>query len=319
MPGGEVLVARIVVFVAGFVPQFHAAFFATVAQPIDRRTGFVAEKLHQFLTEVAARVLRRHRDVFELVDLRAPLLLIAGIDGAQIFADARTHGIAVDADHLAACFRRSRYGKHAARAAPDDHNVGGHGGLDVLFRNFRGFTEPIAVFLRFGGLRRHLLHRDFALGLRDALGGRLYDGVRGDGSPRHHINLCRLFGENELLQHGGCRLADPRGFFTGINHHIRDLVLTERHRHDDVAADAGGLRRIRAGTVQVSSKRRTRRGCSSHRRTARKPGAQETAAGNRVFHIFLSSYAKPSFSTAVLCFSKTKRVYKEQHPKSCLK
>lgn len=95
---------------------------------------------------------------------------------ARSVADARAGDEAVDADHLGAFFGGGSHGEHAARAAADDENIGVDGLGDVLFGDFRRLAEPVAVV--FGGfLLRDHFDGDFPLGLRNAFGGGLTNGL----------------------------------------------------------------------------------------------------------------------------------------------
>ena len=177
--------------VARFVPQFHAAFGKTVAVPVDGRARFVAPHLDEVLLQVACGIGRDGADEFKFVDLGAPLLLIAGFAGAEVVADARAGREAVDTDHFGAFFGGRGDRKHAARAAADHENVRADRAGDVFFSDFGRLAEPVAVVF-FGGLVGNHFHLNFAAGLRNALGGGLMHGLRGDARARNGVDVGSL-------------------------------------------------------------------------------------------------------------------------------
>ena len=125
------------------MPQLDAALGQTVAVPVDGLARLVVPQGHERLVDVAGGVQRGHRDVVELVDLGAPLLLIAGVHGAQVVADAHARGEAVDADDVGALLGRRRNGEHAARAAADHQDVGVVGRDNLVVGNLGLDTEPV--------------------------------------------------------------------------------------------------------------------------------------------------------------------------------
>ena len=285
MADREVLVAGIVPFVARFVYELDAALGEAVAEPVDDGARFVAPELDEVLTHVTSRVLRRHGDEFELVDLRAPFLLVAAVDRAEVFAHARADGEAVDADHLAARFGSRRHGEHAARAATDDEDVRAVGRRDFAFGEFGFLAEPVAVV----GLVRLLVddfNRDFAAGLGDTLRRGLVHGARGDRGTRNGVDLGALRRHEGLLEGLGRRLTDRGRFVRNVEHDVGDAVGVERHRHDDVAADTLGGGGVDAGLVDA---RRSRPGADGREGRAAGDGvAQERATRESFGH---DSYA----------------------------
>ena len=175
MTGREVLIADERALVTGFIHEVDPVFLQAVAEPVDRFAGVIRPEFDQFLLHVAARVAGRHRDVVKLADLRARLLLIAGVDRAEVAADPGAGGEAVDTDHLAAVFSGRGHREHAARAAADDENIRGHGLRDIFFRDLRSLAEPVAGILFLRGFLRHDFNGDLTLRLGDALRGGLPD------------------------------------------------------------------------------------------------------------------------------------------------
>ena len=277
---GEVLVAGFVVLVAGLMPELDVALGEAVADPVDGFAGLVAPELDEVLLDVAARVLRGHRDELELVDLGAPGLLVAGVDGAEVLADARADGESVDADHLAARFGSGGDGEEAARAAADDENVGLVRGDDVLFGDFGLLAEPVAVVF-VGLLVGDDFNGNFALGLRNALGGGLGDGLRRDRGAGDAVDFGGLSGHQVLLERVGGGLTDPRGFVGDVEHDVDDAVGVKGHRDRDFA-DAGGLGGIRAWPVDAGGSRTS--GRSGERGAARNARAEECTTGERLVH-----------------------------------
>ena len=207
VPGRVVDIAGVDFGVTDFVLQLNPHF----GEPVGF-TGLIGPELDELLLHVAAGVAGRHGDEVELIDFRPFLLLIAGIDRRDVASDTGAGGVTVDTDHLAAVLRRRAHREHAARAAANDENVGGHGLRNIFLRDLRGFAEPVArVFLFCRFLRDHF-NGDLALRLGDTLGGRLLNGVRGDRRARHRIHFCRLAREQRLLQFHRGLLPDPGGF-----------------------------------------------------------------------------------------------------------
>ena len=274
--GGVVLVAGPVTLVAGFVHEDHALFLQTVAEPVDRFAGLISPELHEFLLQVAGGVGGRHGDVLKLIDLRAIRLLVAGVDRAEVSADAGANSEPVNTDHLAAVFGSRRDREHAAGPAANDENIGGLRIHDLGLRNLRGLAKPVAV-LRFFGVRRDHFNRNLALRLRDALRGGFADSAGRDRSAGHGVDLRGLTGEQRLLQFNGGLLTNPGGFGRRVNHDIRDLIRVKGHLHDDVAADTGSLRHIGSRLIDAGGGRVGERG-SRDRGTAHNRRAQELTA-----------------------------------------
>lgn len=206
------MVARFVDLVSGLMPEFHTALGQTVAVPVNDGTGVVAEEFDEVLVDVTCGVLRRHRHVIPFVNLCAPFLLIARVDGTEVITDAGPGDKAVNADYLGAFFSSGAHGKHAARAAAHDNDVGRVGGLDLVFGDFGFFAEPVAVvFFRF---RLNDFNRDFAFGLGNTLGGGFTYRGRGDACARDGIKLRALAREKELFD-GACGRLTDRGRFIG--------------------------------------------------------------------------------------------------------
>ena len=117
--------------------------------------------------------------------------------------------------------------------------------------DLRSLAEPVAGILFLRGFLRHDFNGDLTLRLGDALRGGLTDSARGDRSAGDGIHLSGLTGKQRLLQFHGGLLPNPGGFMRRVNHDIRDLIRVKRHRNDDIAADTGGLRGIRAGLIDT--------------------------------------------------------------------
>ena len=224
-----------------FMPEFNASFGETVAVPIHHFAGTFGKGLEEALIHVSARSLRGKRNEVELVDFRAPLLLIAGIECGKAFPNTRADREAVDADHLCAAFRSGRHGEHAARAAADDKDFGLNRFDDGFFIDFGRLSEPIAVFVFGGGLFGDHFHRDLAHSLINALLRRTRNCVRRDRRPGNGIELCALRRDQNLLELFCGSLTDRRRFARCVNDDIRDAIGIKSHRDADVTADAGGL------------------------------------------------------------------------------
>ena len=104
----------------------------------------LAEDLDEVLIDVAGRVLGHHRHEIKLIDLRAPGLLIAGVETAHVAAHAGARRETIDADHLGAFFGSRADRKETARAAADNEHIGGIGRGDALISNLRRLAEPSA-------------------------------------------------------------------------------------------------------------------------------------------------------------------------------
>ena len=224
--------------VARFVPEFHAAFGQTIAVPVNRGAGIVTPHLNQILLQVACGIRRYGANELPLVDHGAIFLLIAGVHGRQVVANAGAGRESVDADHLGPLFCRSGNGKHTAGTATDHENFRLDRIDNVFFRNFGRLAEPVSVIgiLALGDD----FNENFALGLCNALGGGLVDGLRGDARSGNGVNVSRLSLQNELFQLLGCSLTDVGRFVRDVKNNIRNLVCVKRHRHDDVT-DAGSF------------------------------------------------------------------------------
>ena len=269
----EVLVARLIHLVARLVPELDASLLQAIAVPVDRFARLFAEELHEVLAQMPGGVLGRHRHEVELVDLRAPGLLVPRIQGAEVVPDAGARREAVDADHLCARFRGRRHGEHAARAAADHQNVGFARFRDALFVDLRGFPKPVAVVLCVR-LFNHL-NRDLALRLRDALRRRLRNRLRRDGCARDGVDAGALRSDQHALQFLCRRLADGRRLVRNVEHDVRNAVLVEGHRDDDVA-DARSFCRVRARTVDAGGR------CSEGRASGRDRGASDEAFAKEI-------------------------------------
>ena len=238
-----------VVLVARFVPELDAALGETVAVPVNDGARLLAEDLDEVLIDVTGRVLGHHRHEIKLIDLRAPGLLIAGVETAHVAAHAGARRETIDADHLGAFFGSRADRKETARAAADNEHIGGIGRGDALFSNLRRLAEPIARIRISIGAAHDDFNGDFTLGLCNALAGGLHDGIRRDGSARNDINLSRLGRHERSLESFGSRLTDGRGLVGNIENDIRDAVFVKGHRNNNVA-DAGSLSRIRARDIK---------------------------------------------------------------------
>lgn len=171
-------------------------------------------------------------------------------------------------------------GEEAARAAADDENVGLVRGDDVLFGDFGLLAEPVAVVF-VGLLVGDDFNGNFALGLRNALGGGLGDGLRRDRGAGDAVDFGGLSGHQVLLERVGGGLTDPRGFVGDVEHDVDDAVGVKGHRDRDFA-DAGGLGGIRAWPVDAGGSRTS--GRSGERGAARNARAEECTTGERLVH-----------------------------------
>ena len=170
--------------------------------------------------------------------------------------------------------------EEAARAAADDENVGLVRGDDVLFGDFGLLAEPVAVVF-VGLLVGDDFNGNFALGLRNALGGGLGDGLRRDRGAGDAVDFGGLSGHQVLLERVGGGLTDPRGFVGDVEHDVDDAVGVKGHRDRDFA-DAGGLGGIRAWPVDAGGSRTS--GRSGERGAARNARAEECTTGERLVH-----------------------------------
>ena len=152
-------------------------------------------------------------------------------------------------------------------------------GDDVLLGDFRLLTEPVAVVLSL--LVGDDLDGNFALGLRNALGGGLGDGLRRDRGAGDAVDFGGLSGHQVLLERVGGGLTDPRGFVGDVEHDVDDAVGVKGHRDRDFA-DAGGLGGIRARLVDAGGSRTS--GRSGERGAARNARAKECTTGERLVH-----------------------------------
>lgn len=208
--------------VTGLVPQFHAALGKTVAVPIDRGAGIVAPNLNQILLQVACGIRRYGANELPLVDHGAVFLLIAGVHGRQIVANASAGRESVDADHLGPLFCRSGNGKHTAGTAADHENFRLDRIDNVFFRYFGRLAEPVAVIGRFG--LGDDFNGNFTFGLCDALGGRLVNGLRSDARSGNGVNVSRLSLQKRLPELLCSGLADVGRLVRDVENNIRDLV-----------------------------------------------------------------------------------------------
>ena len=253
-------IAGMVILVARFVPEFDATFFQTVPQPINGFSRLFAPELHQILLDMATSVLRSHRDEVKLVNLRAPLLLVARINSTQVFTNASAHREAINTNHLATSFSSGGYGEHTARTTPHDENVGVVRGNNIFFSDFRGFAEPVAVILFF--ILGDDFNGDFATSLSDTLGSGLMNSARRNGGTKDAINFSALKTHQLLLQGFGSSLANRRSFVGHIQHHVRDFVFIKRHR-DGHVTNTSGLSGISPRLINTTSSVNERRGGQS--------------------------------------------------------
>ena len=283
MAGGKVMIPRVVLGIAALVPQLHATLGEAVAVPVDHRAGLLAEQLHQLLIDVAGSVLGRHGDVIELVDLRAPRLLIAGVDGAQVVADAHAGREAVDSDDLRALLGGGGHDEHAAGAAADDQHLGLVLGDDLALVDFRLLAEPIAVRSIF--LLLEYLDRDFALGLLDALVRRLGHSSGGDRRAGNRVDLRALRAHQPRLELLGRRLAIAGRLIGQVEHDIGDRRFAEGHRHGD-GAHALRLRAVGARGVDALRTHERRHAGNANRRDGRSAGerALQKASAGKILH-----------------------------------
>ena len=233
---------------------------------------------------MAGRVLGRHRHEVELVDLRPPGLLVAGIQGAQVVADAGSRREAVDADHLCAGFSGRRHGEHAARAAAHHQDVGLARSRNALFVDLGRLPKPVAVVSRVR-LFDHL-NRNFAFRLRDALRRCLRNRLRRDGCARGGVDARALRSHQHALQFLRSRLADGRRLVRNVEHNVRNAVLVEGHRNDDVA-DARSFRRVRARAVDAGGR------CGEGRAPGRHRGAADQAFAKEISARQISHFGSP--------------------------
>ena len=182
---------------------------------------------------MACGICRYGANELPLVDHGAVFLLIAGVHGRQVVTNAGTGRESVDADHLGPLFCRCGHGKHTAGTAADHQNFRLDRIDNVFFRNFGRLAEPVAVIGHFG--LGDDFNGNFTLGLSNALGGGLVNGLRGDAGAGNGVDVSRLSLQNELFQLFGCSLTDVGRFVRNVENNIRDLVCVKRHRHDDVA------------------------------------------------------------------------------------
>ena len=178
--GRKRFVARSLICIDRLVPELDAAFGKAVAVPIHDLARLFCKSLEKTLIDVAARGLRGNRYEIEFVDLRTPLRLVARTDGGKAFTNARANGKAVDADHLCAALSRGSHGKHAARAAADNENLGLDRLDDVFFCNDRRLPKPVASLGVCGSRFFDNLDRNFAHGLVNTLLRCARDGIRSD-------------------------------------------------------------------------------------------------------------------------------------------
>ena len=208
--------------VARFVPELYAAFGQTIAVPVNRGAGIVTPHFNQILLQVACGICRYGANELPLVDHGAVFLLVAGVHGRQVVANAGTGRESVDADHLGPLFCRSGNGKHTAGTAADHENFRLDRIDNVFFRYFGRLAEPVAVIGRFG--LGDDFNGNFTFGLCDALGGRLVNGLRSDARSGNGVNVGRLSLQKRLPELLCSGLADVGRLVRDVENNIRDLV-----------------------------------------------------------------------------------------------
>lgn len=162
-----------------------------------------------------------------------PAFLIAGIHGGQVVANAGAGRESIDADHLGPLFGCCGNGKHIAGTATDHENFRLDRIDNVFFRNFGRLTESVAVVGLFG--LGDDFNGNFTLGLSNALGGGLVNGLRSNARSGNGVDVGRLSLQKRLPELLCSGLADVGRLVLDVKNNIRDLVCVKRHRHDDVA------------------------------------------------------------------------------------